>query len=490
MFKKAWAIIFLLILILIAASCSADDADTSPNRTENNSDGQTEEDADGISGYVSPVPDDVDFDGRVIRVYHYDAGSSFDMEEETGDTVDDAVYRRNQIVEGKLNIQFNHIIGSNNAGITNSVKAGMDEYDFVTATQWQAVQLLPDGIYREITQFPHLDITQPWWATDYINEFKITGDKIFFVTGDWNHNFLGSQSAIFVNKQLYQDQGFADDLYQVVWDGKWTFDKYTEMVRGMYKDLDGDGQATDADQYGTALIVPTFANHLTFAAGIKIFDRDENGLPVLNVINERNTKWAEMMLELYSSPGTRWFHPNPTQAQLDSTNVMFAEDRLLFLTARFWNAGSAELRAMNTDFMVIPYPKYDELEPIYRSLVHDSCYLLGVPTTANIDDEILGAIFAELAYQGFDLTTPAFYEVALKNKYVRDYADIPMQILDMIREGATTEFGYIYNYALGEVGNVFAATLDSRSADLVSTYERMERRVEDRLERMINTYLE
>ena len=39
------------------------------------------------------------------------------------------------------------------------------------------------------------------------------------------------------------------NLYSIVMDGGWTIDRLNEIVKGVYQDIDGDGQMTDKDLY-------------------------------------------------------------------------------------------------------------------------------------------------------------------------------------------------------------------------------------------------
>ena len=79
-----------------------------------------------------------------------------------------------------------------------------------------------------------------------------------------------------------------------------------------------------------------------------------------------------------------------------------------------------------------------------------------------------------------------YYEVALKLKYTRD--DISAQFIDMIRDGATTDFIYANNYAFNgnNLGTIARTMMQNKSADYMSTYAGLKPWVEKALEALIN----
>ena len=492
---KATRYIFILSLgiLLILASCGSKD-DANKDNIPADGDNSQETTLNPLWG-DSPIPATVNMNGRVVRVFNASTGSSFMLEEAPGEVVGDAQYKRNKIVEDKLNVKFQHLFAPEgvdaNTSLMNTIQADLADYDIATHYQWDAVRLVTAGAYRDIGDLPYVDINDPWWATFYCEEMKIGNDRMFFYAGDWHYNTLNNQSAMFVNKKLYTNEiGDPNDLYQIVMDGKWTFDKYTDTVREMWKDLDGDGRKTAADQYGTAVTYPTITNHLTFAAGIKFSERDENGLPRMIITSEQNITFTEKMTGLYfKNDGCRCIDSSTDPDAIQTISNMFADDRLLIYVGRFWNTSGEWMRNMNTDYMIIPYPKYDESMPQYYSLVGDSCPLLCVPTTSTLDDSLVGAIFTELAYQAHEHMIPAYFEVALKGKYTRDTNDVAFEILDMIRAGATTDFAFIYNDALEGIG-AFMHSLMRERTKIVSAYSKVENAVDAALQSLISAYLD
>ena len=509
--KKISGTLFLitvLALALTAASCSPDNPDNKETintplaETSDGDDGEIKNPA--AENIKCPVPDDLDFGGQKVRFYNYypefdgngnpDPARAAILDADTGDVVNDAIYKRNIEVQDKLNVTFEFIHSPPNADdslnnniISRSVNAGLDEYDIVIGRQFQCVQLTANKIFANIKDLPYLDINNPWWAKKYIEDISIGGDVLMFVTGDISLAWLVRLSTVYFNKDLYtRNFGSPDDMYNTVLDGGWTLDALNGMVKTMYGDLNGNGAADDEDQYG--LIAHTISNtdHLTYASGIKATSRDENGLPYFSFNNEKTIRLTEKLYELYYNNTGSLIIPFSHSNFNNIFNEKFTAGEVLFRLDILGN--SETLRSMQTDFGMIPYPKLDAREPSYLSLVHDTAPLMCIPQTC-AQDELVGAVLEEMAFRGYLHMTPAFFDIALKNKYMRDSDDKAMQCLDLIRENSTTDFAYVYNYALNNMGLIMRDLMGKKSSDFVSAYEKIEDKANASLQKIIDTYI-
>ena len=105
----------------------------------------------------SLVPDGLDFGGEEIRIYSapYFETDTFmlHVDEETGDVVNDAVYKRNLALESKFNVAFTYEdTYQNGSGIDAAVQirkfvtAGSDDYDIIFGCQYNLAPLVLDNI--------------------------------------------------------------------------------------------------------------------------------------------------------------------------------------------------------------------------------------------------------------------------------------------------------------------------------------------------------
>lgn len=76
------------------------------------------------------------------------------------------------------------------------------------------------------------------------------------------------------------------------------------------------------------------------------------------------------------------------------------------------------MRGVETDFGIIPYPKYDENQSEYHSRAR--YYFPSVVPATCQDTDFVGYMLETLNYESYKTVIPAYYETALKTKYSRD----------------------------------------------------------------------
>jgi len=483
-----------LTLTSVMASCGGD-ATSDPVVTTGSAD--TEAVAAETEETLKSLVPDLDFGGENIRIYSssYFETDAFTMhvDEATGDVVNDAVYNRNLALESKFNVEFTYEDQyQNGSGVDAAVQirkfvtAGSDDYDIIFGCQYNLAPLVLDNIMLNLEGQEYLHLDQPWWYQNHIEEMSIGEGKTYFVTGDITLNVLRNMGCMYVNKQVYtQNYESVEDLYNEVLDGKWTFDRLAENCMEMYRDLNGDGAYDDDDQYGIGVITANLTDHFTYAAGIRATERDANNIPVLTMNNEKTVNHTQKLYSLYyENPGVRVF-----SADYNSLDIVmpgkFNENELLYLPGWFYTAEL--LRNMDVDYAVIPFPKYDENEPTYLSLAHDISVTACLPTTCTKVEQAT-AIMEEMAFLGYRDVLPAYYEVAIKVKYNRDSTDAAMQILDIIHDNCTTDFAFIYNYALGGVGLIERDLMGGKKSDFASMYAKKEKTYIKKLNELIDVF--
>ena len=484
-----------LTLTSVMASCGGDNAGTTPTVTDAVDNTATEA-VETEETLKSLVPDGLDFGGETMRIlsssYFETDAFTMHVDEATGDVVNDAVYNRNLALENKFNVKLayedNYLNGGTDIAVTirKSVTAGSDDYDIIFGCQYNLAPLVLDNIMLNLDGQEYLHLDQPWWYQNHVQEMTIGHDKTYFVTGDITLNVLRNMGCMYVNKQLYaQHYESIEEMYDQVLDGKWTFDSLAQMCTEMYQDLNGNGSFDDDDQYGIGVITANLTDHFTYAAGIRATTRDADNIPVLMMNNEKTVTHTQKLYSLYyENPGVRVFTADYNSLDILMPNK-FNENELLFLPGWFYTAEL--LRNKEVDYAVIPFPKYDESEPTYLSLAHDISVTACLPTTCTKVEQST-AIMEEIAFLGYRDVLPAYYEVAIKVKYNRDSTDKAIQILDIIHDNCTTDFAFIYNYALSGLGLIERDLMGTKKSDFSSAYAKKEKTFQKKLDELIDVF--
>lgn len=135
---------------------------------------------------------------------------------------------------------------------------------------------------------------------------------------------------------------------------------------------------------------------------------------------------------------------NQSTEERSIVNGYFAADKVLYYMTKLESLD--DLRDMESDFAILPYPKYDADQSKYLTLIATATQMTYVPTTTN-DAALTGKVCEALSYYSYKDVVPAYYDVALKNKYSRD--ENTQKMLDIIRSGAVMPFEYAYSTVIG-----------------------------------------
>ena len=489
------AMVILLITAVLITSCGNNaDANQNSNDTGKADVSSVADDAEILrENTPDNLPKDLNFDGEIITVHiRGDEQSTVEMNAElTGDVIEDAVYYRNQAVEERLNVKIVSYVAEGweayNTAISNlrsSIMAGDDTYDIIAGWSARIPQLSIEGLFMDLYDVDYLDMSQPWWVQSLITELDVAG-TLNFLTGDIALTLLRAAYVMYFNKTV-EGNFEVESLYDIVNRGEWTIDKMSEITKGISSDINGDGVMDENDMYGGAFTAVNQVDCYLQGSGIKMITKDSNGLPVLDIEYEKITVLVEKIYSfLFENPGVICFTGNENSFgnQLDN---LFMGDRALLVAGPLDNA-SITYKEMDSDYGIIPYPKYDSNQNEYYTRIQDSMSLWGIPITNNTP-HISGAVMEAMAAESYRKLTPAYYEIAMKVKYSRD--DISSQMLDIIRDGAYLNFASIYNESIGTPWFVMRLLLNEKNKDFASWIASNEPTIQQKLNEMVTAFNE
>jgi ABC-type glycerol-3-phosphate transport system substrate-binding protein len=129
----------------------------------------------------------------------------------------------------KYGIEFDMVVTDDERGMLNrAVRAGDDIYDAVLMYNNNAHGVMSSNVLMDTAQLTYIDFDKPWWDSA-IRETSILG-RNFFLAGDIMILDKESINVLFFNKKMMSDYGVAFP-YQLVLDGKWTYDRLEEYIK-------------------------------------------------------------------------------------------------------------------------------------------------------------------------------------------------------------------------------------------------------------------
>ena len=393
----------------------------------------------------------------------------------TGDNVNDAVYDRNLAVEDQLDVKFAYEHTDNGyADVAPSVEtlvlSGDSTFDLLIDDQLGFSTASIEMLFHDAAPLTTVDFDEDCWWGDYMKNLSIDYKHIYLLVGDYFMDVLNHSHALIYNRDMYTDTfGDPDDVYKLVADGKWTYENMLTLIEGAYQDVNGNGKADPKDIYG--MIVGGIGGSsfpFTYGGDVKLITRDENGYPTLTMYGDRLIDLYEKIRSVFWSSGTSTKY-NENGANL---HAKFEEGGALIVSG--CQLGDISVfRDMEAEIGVIPYPKQDEAQEKYVTVVHDTAEVGAIPLTAK-DPEITGAVCQALCRQTHETVLPAYYEMTLKVKYARD--NYTSEMIDLIHDGITDMFALVYSakYANNITTWAILEPLNTNGDSITSAYESRE----------------
>lgn len=439
------------------------------------------------SPYVDSLPEK-DYGGDTFTtLIRTEWAYEFDIPEQNGEIINDAVYDRNVAVEERFNVnlEFVQVDGKWDARqtflntVTSAILAGDDVFDMVAAYQAYITTPIMEGYFLNILDMPEIDPDAPWWSKK-CNDSVTLNNTLYFTTGDIALSMWNGLYVMKFNKKLANENN-VPDVYELVRSGKWTLDKLAELSAMVGQDLNGDTVYDENDLYGLA--VPSNGNQTRnwqLACNIPITTLNKDGFMEMSLNTERTQDLLEKLVKLYDAETTnRSFFSTDREEE----PTLFIENRALFITSLLGVA--SELRSMDTDFGIIPYPKYDEHQKEYRTTSNNGVSMICFPNT--VRDPEMSAIMAEaLCSQSYKDVIPQYYDVSLKTKGARD--EESGEMIDIIRDSMVFDFGWVHSVIMNSVGQMLADLVHVRSDNFASYYASKEAAILAGLEKINKAY--
>lgn len=441
---------------------------------------------------IKPTVEAVDAGGieyhilsRVCGEYTFPYSETI-AEKESGETINDAVYKRNLAISEKYNIKVAGTENNDITGITSRmIKAGDSDYDLVLPMTSDAFAAAVAGNFYEIHDVPYIDLEKPYWQSKMIDAMSI-GGLCYLLPNDMNFSILDAVGTVYFNKPIALQEDIPD-LYTTVKKGEWTYAKMAEYCRLITRDIDGDGVLGLNDQYG--LDCSSFAwQPLYYGTDSMLINKDKDDLPVLSWADEKNADRITSIINMLNDE-SQTILINRYSAQVsnlgDETVKIFKEDRALFWIEVMY--GVPQLRSMNSDFGLLPMPKFDENQENYASYVHlnhssSTC----IPIT-NTDLDLTGRILEDMAYESYRTIRPAFYDVMLKGKGTRDNESGEM--LDIIYSNINIDLTLVMNRSGLTIDDTLRDLINKNNTNLISTFEKKTAANESKIQKNVESIL-
>ena len=490
-------LIALLMLVPTLASCSDNTPAETKETTSQQETAQTAESTDASADEsetederIKPnIPESADFGGDDITFLHWynpawteTVRQSRDIYAEgiTGEAINDAVYNRNVKIEDAYKVKIALQLEQSTdiaSMVGQQVTAGDSTYDVVYQILSAAPALIQKSYFHNLFNVPNIDLEKPWWDQNSISSLSTMG-ILPLVSTSINVNDKDATAALAFNKTIAENNQL-EDLYTLVREGKWTYDKLTEMAEATYNDSNGDGTMTPDDVYGF-LGGRDVIDSLYHGSGSQFITKNENDEFVFTFGTERDVDVISKGIDIVNSS---WYFNH--HAWKDQSDILY---RQIFETGHglfFWMRldDVTNMRAGDADFGIIPIPKYEEAQDKYYSLVSQhTTGLMSIPITCAGDElSMVGMVLEALAAESHYTLIPEYIETSLKTKNSRDAESADM--LDIILGNRVFDPMNVYSFA--NFGDAIMDAADANNKDMASLIKSKEKLVNKSIEKVL-----
>jgi ABC-type glycerol-3-phosphate transport system substrate-binding protein len=268
------------------------------------------------------------------------------------------------------------------------------------------------------------------------NDALSFGNKLFYATGAITTNSYDAVRLFMFNKDL-QKKYKLNDPYELVRNGKWTFDALNSMAVAASDDLNGDTAMGLEDQWGIAWQTSIGGTIFYYASGESITTMDKDEHPVVSIGSERSTEIYDKIKKLLSDKNTYYLG-----ADADILTI-FQEGRSLFMTEVLEVVN--RLRPFDVNFGLLPSPKYEESQEKYIQYVDGWCISPIVVPVNSTNPDRTGFIIQAIAEASAKFLTSPYYDIALTGKALRDNESSEM--LDIVVNNFVLENCDLYQWS-------------------------------------------
>ncbi len=472
-----------LTLSAVFAGCADKDKKPDGNTTETQNGG-----SDTVNEYDPGLPDGFQCEGYEFVILNSNqneiAGILNDIYVEYStelDSVSEAMYKRNAYVQDTYGCTISETVDSSGVIVTkvsDSFYSGTDDYSLVNVVGNLIYTMANDGLLYNLNQLDHVDLSKKWWTQGSIEGYSMAG-LLYYASSDLTICDDEGTAIIMYNKTVAEDHKLEtpDEMYDLVAAGGWTWDKMFAQAKQVGTGGDnGDSLLSDGDKFGMIVMDWSYIG-MMISSGERFSVKDEDDILKINF---NSASFVDVLDTLVQYTKQKRTYLCPTYDGKFSEDAFRNDNALMIMqvTAHVRNS-----RDMESDFAVLPMPKYSEAQDHYYSYCPRVTYV-GVPSTI-LETEYVGGILEALTAKSSEIVIPEYLNIALSERFMRD-------------EGSKRMVEYIFGHTVYDplvstlcwdtVFGAFTSMVKSRSNMVVNIYNKYGSYIEAQIEKAAECY--
>jgi hypothetical protein len=320
--------------------------------------------------------------------------------------------------------------------------------------------LARENLLLDLNSVEQFDVTQRHWDKNAAEQLAV-GDKLYFTNCAMNIHEVAY--VVYFNLRMVKDFELTSP-YEYMALNEWNLDNWAKLASSSRKSLNNPWYGTTFDTNSARLFF--------YGAGGRATTNDSLGYPQVTLFEtDKASTLYEKCKSVFCSDGG-WNIDALKDNEFAGYNDKNAYARKLFCQDMFlFYYGGTDIidsfAYMESEFGIVPFPKYNRNQEEYHSLYSPDCNLIALPKNVeNIDRTAF--IIDRLNYYSDIYVKHAWYDVLLSRRYLRD--DESEAALDVIMDGRVYDVGLCYDFG-GIRSNIM--DFDIKNGDISKNYEKM-----------------
>ena len=416
----------------------------------------------------------------------YAENKQLDKEAGASQVINDAVYERNSLFEDRCHLVFKHIPKDQTAvsmAVRNEAVASTGDFILIDQRLGDTASLATAGYLADFYELD-MDLEGEWWDSGTA-EFILAGG-VYFMSGSLNTNDDGVTYVLIFNKDMQETyKNTVPNPYDTVRRGEWTLAYFNTVIQGISAP-NGDGKWDENDTYGF-LTNWEYGNTFFIGSDLRyINNTNSDGEITLFLSDSAQMEKALAVLELskaiYHNNNASYMSP---AGQEPLGIAAFKDNRGLFF-GEVVNHLTSLTQSMETEYGILPVPKYDKAQEFYRTWTHPTGSTFSVTSAYPQEKaETIGLIIEAYAILSHQYLKPAYYDVMLTSRNVHD-AD-SAEMMDLMFSNRVYELSFYFIETFGFY-DLFKTATNNTADNVSSTYTGQEKAFQRRLEGLLGSF--